>query len=106
VKIEQLLYKLKERNGDLEALYRQVSRMRKKGKQKEERSLMISTNPLPKHLSQIPQVSSELYEALNQCFSCGNVSHDDHTASLSFNVQYSKALRMDVVIKYSVNCER
>jgi hypothetical protein len=104
--IEKLLHKLKGRNGDLEALYRQVARMRKRRKQKEETSIVIAAQPLPGYLTQVPQISGELYGALMECFSCGDASHNDHTASLSFNVQHSDTVRMDVVITCLTQCDR
>jgi hypothetical protein len=94
---------LRTKNQELESLRAQMDRFDRHSA----RSLhIISTKSMPPHISKIQQISQEVYSALETCFNCADASHNEHSASLSLDVEMVGNARMNMAITCGSNCSR
>ncbi|KAF2428946.1 hypothetical protein EJ08DRAFT_635987 [Tothia fuscella] len=88
---------LRKRNEDLESLQRCFDDKQQK------KACMLrcsSRKPLPQHFSDVQEISEEAYGALTASFSCGEESHDEHSASLCLDAELVEEIRLSMAITY------
>jgi hypothetical protein len=95
--LEKKVEWLRKRNEDLESLQRRLG----DNQQKSSCVTRCATRKqLPQYFSDVQQISEEAYGALTASFSCGEESHDEHSASLCLDAELVEEVRLSMAITY------
>jgi hypothetical protein len=95
--LEKQINRLRKGNTDLMALRSQLGQMDQRISQP---SGSLAHKSIPRHFSEVQQISSEAYSALTTSFSCTDTSHDQHSAAVCLDAEVVEEIRLDMAIVY------